>query len=217
MMRQVASPKSTGGGGYQFEDKVLAWWCLHMLAGRSPLDAKLGPPTKIQLQARPDGWLLDDMVVEFSSPAGTVRAAVSVKSDRVVKRTGAPADFVEDCWNLHLSPGATGFNCARDFLVLASGSLEVTVRDAVDAALALATAEQAQLDTRIPIASWTNDNVRSFVLSFACPNGLVSDGATHSIGALLSAVRIQDFDFERIDSSDEGRAQARELSSIVPT
>ncbi len=213
MTRDVASPKSTGGIGYQFEDGVIAWWCLHMLAGRSPIDPTLGPPTKIQLQARPDGWLLDDMVAEFSSSAGAVRAAVSVKSDRVVKRTGAPADFVEDCWNLHLSPGATGFNSGRDFLVLASGRLEVTVREAVNDGLALASAELDKLDARISVDDWTNEGVRTFVQSFGCPDALIQDGDKHPIGELLSAVRIQDFDFERIDSSDSVRALAlaREL------
>jgi hypothetical protein len=81
---EVASPKSTGGGGFRFENKVAAFYALHLLASRSPLDASLGSLRRVRFQTKPDGWLLDDILLEFVTSGVESRAAVSVKSDREI-------------------------------------------------------------------------------------------------------------------------------------
>ncbi|HZH77114.1 MAG TPA: hypothetical protein VEY88_13870, partial [Archangium sp.] len=115
MAREIASPKSSGGGGYNFEDEVSAWWMLNLLAGRSLLGPRAGPPTRLRFQARADGWLLDDLVADFAPRDGPVRAAISVKSGDVLKASRAPQDFVRDCWELHLTSREAGFDASRDY------------------------------------------------------------------------------------------------------
>jgi hypothetical protein len=39
--------KNLSGAGFTFEDRVGAWMAAALLAGATPLDAELGPPTRI--------------------------------------------------------------------------------------------------------------------------------------------------------------------------
>jgi hypothetical protein len=209
MAREIVSPKSTGGGGYNFEDQVSAWWVLHMLAGQAPLDAELGAPTRIRLQARVDGWLLDDLVADFSFRGGPIRAAVSVKSGDVLRASRLQEEFVRDCWELHLTPGQTGFDAARDRLVLASAELSGQHRRTVNDALERASHHSPTLlEERIRQENWCSQEVRAFIQSFACPADIPGSHPFHArlAGALLKAVRIQDFDFTRADSRSRAAA-----------
>jgi hypothetical protein len=42
MAKQIAPPKATGGGGFVFEDKVVAYFLSCLLSGQPPLDPALG-------------------------------------------------------------------------------------------------------------------------------------------------------------------------------
>jgi len=209
MARQTVSPKSTGGAGYNFEDEVIAWWALHLLVGQAPLDVSLGAPQRLRLQARPDGWLLDDLVADFASAGGPARAAISVKSEPLLKNRREFLAFVRDCWELHLTPGTTGFDSTRDRLVLATARLPDRQRTAVDDAIKRAASQSPEsLDERIRQRGWCSQEVRAFIQDFACPEDLPGAHPLHSrrAGALLGAIRIQDFDFARVDSESRARA-----------
>ncbi len=209
MGRKTSPPKASGGGGFNFEDKVAAWWMLHILAGRPPLDSSLPGPSRIRFQARVDGWLLDDLVVDFPATGRPIRAAVSVKSGEVIVAGKAPGDFVMDCWSLCRKPGTTGFNASRDMLVLATRRLAKTTRRAIDDALARAVASPLELDKRVARRDkWCGEPLRKFVRSFKCPRGLRKQRpkGANLTGPLLRAVRICDYDFEKLDSDSENDA-----------
>lgn len=205
MARQTASPTSTAGAGYIFEEKVAAYWLLHLLAGRSPLDAELGPLRRIGFQTRADGWLLDDLLATFDRSS---QAAVSVKSSQVIRGARAPEDFVHDCWELHLKPGATNFRSSEDRLVLATSGLPSGTRRAVDDAIKRAVKAPDLLDGRIRRPRWASEAVRKFVKSFHCPRDLKKQYGAANLrsGMLLRAIRVLDYDFGRVDSESEKTA-----------
>lgn len=208
MARKTASPKSSGGGGYTFEERVAAWWSLHLLAGSSPLDSNLAGPTEIRLQAKVDDWLLDDFVARFPTRSGYVRAAVSVKSNSPVTAFSAPQDFVKDCWEQLLRPGSTQFRPDHDFLVLATANIPATTLRAIQDAVTKAASAPKPFDRRIMERGWCPEGVRKFARSFARPRelGRRYPKAERRIGVLLQAVRIQSYDFEDPGSESEKRA-----------
>ena len=63
MAKKVATTKQTGGGGFEFEDKVAAYFMCYLLAARHPLDTSLGTIKKIRFQVSEERWLLDDLLL----------------------------------------------------------------------------------------------------------------------------------------------------------
>lgn len=49
-MAEPSSPASSGSEGYTFEDRLGAWWLLHLLDGTLPFDVSLGPLRAVRLQ-----------------------------------------------------------------------------------------------------------------------------------------------------------------------
>lgn len=62
-VKKLSNPYSTGGGGYQFESHVQAAFVVLMLTDGHPPCFPNKKITKIKLQAKVDGFELDDMVV----------------------------------------------------------------------------------------------------------------------------------------------------------
>lgn len=91
MAREVKPTKVTGGGGFEFEDKVTAFLMSYLLAQRTPLDPCFGIIRRIDFQTRADGWLLDDLLLTLQD---NVRCAFSIKSNPQFSKTAAPPDFV---------------------------------------------------------------------------------------------------------------------------
>jgi hypothetical protein len=209
-MREVTSPKQASGAGFSFETKVGAWCLLHLLDGSSPFDADLGPPRRVRFQTRVDGWLLDDVLLEFDSPepGETRRVAVSVKSGPQFSGGRAPTDFVEDCWSLHVDPTLARFDASRDRLVLATPEPGEQTARAVETAVDLAVGSGPDLEDRILVKGWCNDEVRRFVTSFSCPTSITGAHSAfgRKIGPLLSAVRVVWYDFDKPVSESQKRA-----------
>src|SRR2546430_2165443 len=126
MPKLPAHPKLTGGGGFRFEDQVVAYYLTHLLANRPILGVNAGTVQRLTFQARPLGWFLDDMLVEFSG--GTVRAAaVSIKSNRQITSGGVPVSFVEPAWAQFLGEAGSSFVEGDDLLVLVTSPLSKEV------------------------------------------------------------------------------------------
>jgi len=209
----VASPESTGGSGFSYEQSEAAWWALCMLLGRPPLDTNLGVPLKLRLQARVDGWRLDDIVAEFPGANDRPKfAAVSAKKEPFVNRNGFNAEFVKECWQQLVQPGSTGFTPAEDRLVLCCGNLPSTVHDAVQGLVNLATGDPEHFMGRVREPRWTNGQVRTLVESFACPTDVAaSQQQRDSQGTLLHCVRVVERDWLEVNSHWQAEAlmQAR--------
>ena len=61
--KTVQSANLTGGKGFTFEDKVGAWFVVHLLAGVTPFTDKPGTLQQLAFQTEPDGWMLDDLLL----------------------------------------------------------------------------------------------------------------------------------------------------------
>lgn len=93
MTAQVAPPKSTGGGGFTFEEDVCAWLLACMLTAEPPFESGSGVPIRLDFQTRPDGWFLDDVLVTTRVGTHLHRIALSIKSNGQLTAGSAPADF----------------------------------------------------------------------------------------------------------------------------
>ena len=100
MSRKVVPTKVTGGGGFEFEDKVAAFFMAHLLCGRSPLDPNFGLIKRIDFQVRANGWLLDDLLLSLKLGSEERKCAFSIKSSPQFSKTSAPSEFVRDAWGV---------------------------------------------------------------------------------------------------------------------
>jgi hypothetical protein len=206
---EVQPPEATGGGGYDFEDSVTAWYLKHLLLGEPALHYHLGPPTRVQMQTAVDGWPFDDLLVTFAGPP-PARAMASIKSNRreVVTRHGFNREVVRDCWTAYRGTAPSAFDPAVDLAVMVTEPLARTVSDAVEGVVQRAIASPAELWGRAMKKSrWCNKIQRALIESFACPENLrgPADPAPE-VGKLLRSVRVQELDFGAVDSRLEAQA-----------
>jgi transcriptional regulator with XRE-family HTH domain len=109
--------RSTGGPGFDFEDRVAAWFLLRMLLGE-PLPGIDGAGLSLRMQTSALGWLIDDLLVTSALPGGEERQlGISCKSNVQVSGTGLPGSFVEDAWKQWWRIGTRPMS-AKDCLML---------------------------------------------------------------------------------------------------
>ena len=82
--KSVATLKQMSGGGFAFEDKVVAYYLAWMLAGGIPLGLSQGAKSRIDCQVRVDGWLLDDLLLTITHQGQKHRYAYSIKKQHPV-------------------------------------------------------------------------------------------------------------------------------------
>lgn len=114
-MTPVQPVKNQSGAGFSYEDHFGALLAAGLLAGRPVIDAQLGAPSRIDFQVAADGWALDDLLVTFSTPHGSVHWCVSVKSGQQFD-PNAPSDFVRRAWSELLGAGDSPFDVVHDLL-----------------------------------------------------------------------------------------------------
>jgi hypothetical protein len=64
-----APVRLTGGAGFRYENPIAARFLLDMLSGTNALGAAFGRVTRVDWQARDDGWLADDLALSCNSAA----------------------------------------------------------------------------------------------------------------------------------------------------
>lgn len=207
MSQNVASSKSTGGGGYSFEDAVGAWWLLHLLHGTAPLTGRPGIVRRVRFQARVDEFRLDDHVLDCDDG----RILVSARSAGQIRASTLPADFVNAAWHQVAVVGDARLDPCRDIAVLAQPELASSVRESVSRAVELAVADPESLHLRVRVPGWVNDDIRAVVESCAAPAGVAGQLLQEMAipGYLLQGVRVEEFDFNAPSSRIEGFARAK--------
>ncbi len=199
MAKNVAAPKNTGGGGYVFESKVVAWIFACMLARRPFLDIHLGVPVRVEFQTRPDGWFLDDALVTSQSTGATHKFALSVKSNVQFTAASAPTDFVQSIWEQWLHIGSQVFNQVNDYLVLVTAPPSEAARQSLEGlARKLLPADVQTFPTRLDTPNWASKNERDLFASFHCPSLLAvyPPPSREETARLLKQVRFIDCDFD---------------------
>ena len=87
---EISSPKSTGGGGFAFEDEVGAYFMSFMLAGTDAFPKlKLGRLVRVKFQRKVDGWDLDDLILEFERDGLNKFCAFSIAVSNVKCNSGS--------------------------------------------------------------------------------------------------------------------------------
>lgn len=208
MGKHVATPKQTAGGGFVFEDKVVAYYLAWMLAGGVPFTLR-GPITRVDCQVRVDGWILDDLLITCTKNNQKYRYAFSIKSNLQFTRDSAPKDFVNDAWLLYLHEVNGVFDANFDKVGLICVPQPDPPRTAIQSLLRKAHSQAAnQLPSRLRVKGYASDEERSLFDSFTCPDPLSEKyGITREhIGDLLQNVIILEYDFENPESKDEATA-----------
>ena len=126
-MRESASAKSTGGGGYTFADKVAAGFLVRILNRSLPIEPERGPIVALHFETRDAGQILDDLSLDLAHANHKTRCVISVKSNRQLTTTsGFNAEFVADAWEQWRRHPSSQFDRDRDLLGLGVGSISTS-------------------------------------------------------------------------------------------
>lgn len=106
-MSKFVSPKSTGGSGFYFEDKITVYLCLLLLSDKTfPFDFSNSKNiiSEIGLQKRNEGWYLDDIVIKLQS--GQI-LPVTIKKYNVFKANKIDAEVLTSLYKQYLTTTAS--------------------------------------------------------------------------------------------------------------
>lgn len=196
-------PKSLGGGGFDFEDKVGAYFLSFLLTGTEFFPTlRLGRLRAIKFQARQFDWDLDDVVLQFiSSQNLPSHCALSVKSFPYFTAKKAPEDLVASLWKQFSKEEPNPFQTDRDYLGVVTSGISPAASDAIDALRRLSEAHQDEDISVILSAGVTNKNVRQLFTSFAKPADNPYAGSINQASILRRFLNI-DLDFDNPTSPD---------------
>lgn len=207
MADRVAPPKSTGGGGFVFENDVIAWLLATMLVRRPVFGEGLGTPTQLDFQTRPNGWFLDDVLVTTAIGAAEHRFALSIKSNAQFKAKSAPPDFVDAAWRQWLHIGSSVFDANRDFLGIVTAPLSAAAEMSVRGLLAKARDNTpTRFSECLAVPRWATANERNLFASFKCPAELDPKMANDDTVRLLQRLLLIRRDFGADHSESESIA-----------
>lgn len=204
MARVVAPTKVTGGGGFEFEDKVAAFYMCYLLAERVPLDPSFGIIKRIHFQTRADGWLLDDLLLTLRINDEERYCAFSIKSNPQFSKTSAPSDFVRDAWEQYLGEKGNPFNRNKDRIGLITSPIDTNTKIKLEDLFKKARAQDSyDLARNITVEGYISKEGRSIFESFSCPQDLALKHSfdKNNIGSLLKCIEHLEFDFEHTSSS----------------
>jgi len=195
MPSHAAPVRVTGGTGFNFEDKVAAFFLASMLAHSHPCGPEIGTPSQLEWQVPDTEPGLDDLLVT-SSAATPTRLAISIKSNRQVTQSGFPRAFVE-------AARASCEGIPTEYHCLAVGQLAGTVRETWHALLKEARlAAPKTVAVRYTSKRHSNAVGRALFQSFAAEH----EEPDAETVLLVKQVRLLYFDFTDNESRDETRA-----------
>lgn len=204
-MAKIATSKQTGGGGFTFEDKVSAYFLSKLLSGTFALDPSVGAITNIAYQVRPDGWLLDDLLLTFNDGRHDHKVAVSAKSNRQITSTGLPVDIVEDVWNQFMNIDNILFDQKHDYLLFVVSPIGRSVSENLTKLIQSArTTDPVTLAQRVRTKAFSRQQQILFD-SFQCPEAWRKAEKLTDVNVcqLLSRLVVLEFDFQNTVSKDE--------------
>lgn len=198
----------SGGAGFNYEDRVAAYFLVQMLAGSQPLGAEFGIVTAVDFQVQDAGWLLEDLLVTFHDGTEHHSFAISIKSNRQVTRNGYPDHFVRAVWTQWLDTSSGCFDKERDLLGLATGRLADSVRAAWNDMLVEARDGDPERIAKRFSSKQVSAIKRNLFGSLECPPDLAGHTERNPIerASMLSRLRLLHLDFRDDPSSDEAEA-----------
>jgi hypothetical protein len=202
---RAPSAITTGGGGFEFENRVGAWVASALVAGTSPV-GQLGPPRVIGFQEKALGQVLDDIAVTAAD--GVTRWLASIKTYDLLTASKLNEEFVGEAWLQLLSDG---FDLGRDFVGFVSGTAaEGNWQSLLQLIEEARTNPPDRLAARIAVPEHFDETARTLWESARCPEPLQSRlpvPADVAPGVLLSRLTPLRLDLLRPDG--QARQQAR--------
>ncbi len=165
-------PKSTGGGGFDFEDKIGAYFLSFLLTGKPPFPSlQLGNIKTIKFQRKIEDWEFDDIILEFESNGIEKKLAFSVKSNSYITANKFPADFVKLIWKQFCKTEKNPFRSKHDYLgLITSGASTVAINSYRKLCDFASKHKGSDLGIHIRQPEFTSQQVRNLFESFSKPS-----------------------------------------------
>ena len=114
-IREIKSnPFSTGGGGYQFEYLVGAYYLSTLLTQGTPRGIKNAITKEVGFQRQWEGALIDDIIVKGILDDEERKLALQVKHDLTFGENNKFETVIEDCWKTFNNDLEYNFNKEKD-------------------------------------------------------------------------------------------------------
>lgn len=212
MPTRASTPKQTSGGGYLFENEVVAYVLAHLLARRSPFDPPRGVIERVAPQRPATEWHLDDLLVTVRAHARMHSLGCSIRSNPQITAGGFPQDFIRAAWDQLLHTRSDVFDESVDYLVLITSPIDSRLSHDVSELLRLARVQDPRdLTYQVGLEGRVNDVIRALHASARCPSDLVSEHDSNedpSPGRLLRRFLWLPFDLEEEGSRRRSEALA---------
>lgn len=206
---RVATTKQTAGEGFAFEDKVVGYFLVWMLAGTAPLRVP-GRIERLDCQVAADGWCyFDDLLLTLSDSGTHYRCAFSVKSNLQFTESSAPKDLVEAAWSLLLHRHSSVLNPQTDRLGLICVPHPEPTRIAIQSLLIKARRQTPkELATRLDVGGYASQTERRIHNSCVCSSNFVQEMSEEDghAGRILQRMCVVELDFESAESASESTA-----------
>lgn len=209
MAKQDSTPKESSGGGYLFENEVVAYVLAHLLSRSSPFAPPGGLVERVDVRPKSE-WHLDDLLVTARARSRHHRMAYSVKSNRQITSSGFPGDFIREAWEQLLHDSSDVFNDREDYLGLITAPVGPALKENVFELLRRSRVQEPKdLAFQVPLKGQSNDILRQLHESAQCPEDLAhcyGIDKESSPGRLLRRMLWLPFDFEEDNSQRRGEA-----------
>lgn len=211
MAKKVATAKQTSGGGFDFEDKVVAWFLAELLNNDYPFNTILAKINRIEFQTRSDGWYLDDLLLRLKSFNNEdINVPFTIKSNLHFSSNGPNDSMNRDLWEQFLNHETDTFNSEIDYLGTINPILSSTVSTNINKLISAAKASDPEkLQKRIKKTNGSGFSEAQIKIfnGFKCPTDLATKYSVkeQDVWKLLSRVIFLEFDFENTTSKDENQ------------
>ena len=194
--RGASSPASTGPAGSLFEAQVAASYMLAMLAGAPTRGLPNALVESVQVQAAPEGFPLDDVVVHARDTAGSA-AILEIQVKRTVSFTHSDPVFADVAGQAASARGTGGEQGHHKLAVALARSARTVLGPCHDVLMWARNTTATQLFARLALRGVANEPMRVFAETFRsnlAKAGAPSDNAT--TWGLLRRFQILPFDFD---------------------
>ncbi len=194
--KSASSPASTGPAGSLFEAQVAASYMLAMLAGAPPRGLPNALVESVQVQAAPDGFPLDDIVVHARDAAGGA-AILEIQVKRTVSFTHSDPVFADVVGQAASARGDGGEQGHHELAVALARPARTALGPCHDVLMWARNTTATQLFARLALRGVANEPMRAFADTFRsnlAKAGARDDDAT--TWGLLRRFQILPFDFD---------------------
>ena len=196
----IATRRSTGGTGFDFEDCVAAWLILQALAGQAlPVG---GDPLRLQMQTGSMHWDIDDILLTAQDETGDKHLAVSCKGNVQVSANGLPGSFAAQAWRLW-TKAESPFSRSADVMALATQGTHAGFQDTWSEIKKAAKGTDPALALAQIVA-----NRRYRLIYDALKHAADTTVEDGEVLGLICRVEVLPFDFQQAQSKDERTAIA---------